>query len=82
MSSYRRALKRARAERAAEHYRSLRPLRKVRVGEQVRVRAGEVLTVVVDVDGVEQVRGHVQAGDSGVFTLSEQAARQAAAAQQ
>lgn len=82
MSSYRRALKRARTELAAQRattpdgYAAGHPLRKVRVGDRVQVRAGEVLTVVDD-DGT--VLGQVQAAQGGVFVLEAQAAKLAAA---
>lgn len=82
MSSYRRALKRTRVELAAQRavtpdaYASRHPLRKVRVGDRVQVRAGEVLTIV---DDDATVLGHVQAAAGGVFVLEAQAAKLAAA---
>lgn len=79
MSSYRRALKRDRArladERAREGklpgaYRARVPLRKIRAGQRVRARAGELFTVVTDVDGTEVSLGHVRAGESGLLELT------------
>lgn len=49
------------------------PLRKVRVGDRVQVRAGEVLTIVADVDGGEIPLGQVTAAAAGVFVLDADA---------
>lgn len=75
------ALTRDRRRHAAEHgltveHTGRHPLRKVRIGDRVQVREGEVLTVVSE-DGAVTL-GHVQAGQAGVFVLEADAAALAA----
>lgn len=70
----RRALERHAAEtgRPVEVYRSREPLRLVRLGDRVQVRAGELLTVVDDA-GLEL--GTLRAAAAGVFDLDGDAGR-------
>lgn len=84
MTTARAALKRDRARHAADRakeglagpdtYRAREPYRKIRAGEQVQARAGELFVVVADVDGAEQVLGHVRAAQAGLLELAPTAA--------